>query len=71
MGFLTIILVVVTILVVIGLGWQTFLKGIFNGAQKIINSSPELRNLTGEAKSYMTNITENSTKNLLNDLLDK
>lgn len=71
MGFLTIILVVVTILVVIGLGWQTFLKGIFNGAQKIINSSPELRNLTGEAKSYITNITENSTKNLLNDLLNK
>ena len=71
MGFLTIILVVVTILVVIGLGWQTFLKGIFNGAEKIINSSPELRNLTGEAKSYITNITENSTKNLLNDLLNK
>ena len=71
MGFLTIILVVVTILVIIGLGWQTFLKGIFNGAQKIINSSPELRNLTGEAKSYITNITENSTKNLLNDLLNK
>jgi hypothetical protein len=63
--------VVVTILVIIGLGWQTFLKGIFNGAQKIINSSPELRNLTGEAKSYITNITENSTKNLLNDLLNK
>ncbi|MGA8843702.1 MAG: hypothetical protein WB511_08955 [Nitrososphaeraceae archaeon] len=71
MGFITIILVVVTILVIIGLGWQTFLKGIFNGAQKIINSSPELRNLTGEAKSYITNITENSTKNLLNDLLNK
>lgn len=71
MGFITIILVVVTILVIIGLGWQTFLKGIFNGAEKIINSSPELRNLTGEAKSYITNITENSTKNLLNDLLNK
>jgi hypothetical protein len=71
MGFITIILVVVTILVIIGLGWQTFLKGIFNGAQKIINSSPELRNLTGDAKSYITNITENSTKNLLNDLLNK
>ena len=71
MGFITIILVVVTILVIIGLGWQTFLKGIINGLQKIINSSPELRNLTGEAKSYITNITENSTKNLLNDLLNK
>ena len=71
MGFITIILVVVTILVIIGLGWQTFLKGIFNGAEKIINSSPELRNLTGDAKSYITNITENSSKNLLNDLLNK
>ena len=71
MGFITIILVVVTILVIIGLGWQTFLKGIFNGAEKIINSSPELKNLTGDAKSYITNITENSSKNLLNDLLNK
>ena len=71
MGFITIILVVVTILVIIGLGWQTFLKGIINGLQKIINSSPELKNLTGDAKSYITNITENSSKNLLNDLLNK
>ena len=69
MGFITIILIVVTILVVIGLGWQTFIKGIFNGAQKIINSSPELKNLTGEAQSYFTNITQNSSTGLINNLL--
>ena len=70
MGFITIILIAVTILVIIGLGWQTFIKGIFNGAQKIINSSPELKNLTGEAKSYFTNITQNSSSSLINDLFN-
>ena len=50
------------ILAVIGLGWRVFVSGVFKGAEKIIGSSPELKNITLKAKQYIVNITKNTSQ---------
>ncbi|HET7344966.1 MAG TPA: hypothetical protein VFJ05_03730 [Nitrososphaeraceae archaeon] len=60
MGLLTWIIIGVMILAIIGLGWQVFVSGVFKGAEKIIGSSPELKNITLKAKQYIVNITKNT-----------
>jgi hypothetical protein len=42
MGLITWIAVVVTILAIIGLGWNVFVSGVYKGAQKIMGSSSNL-----------------------------
>ena len=46
MGLTTWIMIAILILSIIGLGWQTFVLGVFKGGEKIINSNPEIKNAT-------------------------
>lgn len=55
MGLLTWIIIGVLILVVIGIGWQTFFSGILDGAKKV-GDSPLVRNATGEAKDLVKSL---------------
>ena len=41
MGLFTWIIIAVLILSIIGLGWQTFVVGVFKGGEKIIDGNPE------------------------------
>lgn len=62
MGVLTLITIGVIALAIIGLGWQVFVSGVFKGAEKIIGSNPELKNITLKAKQYIVNITKNASQ---------
>ncbi|HZA62021.1 MAG TPA: hypothetical protein VE573_04050 [Nitrososphaeraceae archaeon] len=53
------------ILSVIGLGWQTFVVGVFKGGEKIINSNPEIKNVTQKVKQYIINIIKNASQELI------
>ena len=46
MGLITWIAVVVTILAIIGLGWNVFVSGVYKGAQKIMVNSSILKKMT-------------------------
>ena len=65
MGLLIWIIIAVLILSIIGLGWQTFVVGVFKGGEKIINSNPEIKNVTQKVKQYIINIIENASKELI------
>jgi hypothetical protein len=39
MGLITWIVMVVTILAILGLGWNVFMSGVYKGAQKIMGNS--------------------------------
>jgi hypothetical protein len=62
MGLLTWILIVVVILAIIGIGWQTFISGIFKGAKKlgITPITHTIKNMTEKTKQYITNVTKGS-----------
>ena len=53
------------ILSIIGLGWQTFVVGVFKGGEKIINSNPEIKNVTQKVKQYIINIIKNASQELI------
>ncbi len=61
MGALTWIIIAIIILAIIGLGWQTFFSGIWQGAQKV-GQNPVVQNLTNEAKDSAKGIISNATK---------
>ena len=65
MGLLIWIIIAVLILSVIGLGWQTFIVGVFKGGEKIINSNPEIKNVTQKVKQYIINIIKNASQELI------
>ena len=65
MGLLIWIIIAVLILSVIGLGWQTFVAGVFKGGEKIINSNPEIKNVTQKVKQYIINIIKNASQELI------
>ena len=67
MGILTWIIIAVLILSVIGLGWQTFVLGVFKGGEKIINSSHEIKNIAEKAKQYIIGGSKNSTEGLIDN----
>ena len=50
------------ILSIIGLGWQTFVVGVFKGGEKIINSNPEIKNITQKVKQYIIDIIKNASE---------
>jgi hypothetical protein len=62
MGLLTWILIAVVILAIIGIGWQTFISGIFKGAKKlgITPITPTIKNMTEKTKQYIANVTKGS-----------
>jgi hypothetical protein len=54
MGLFTLLLVVVVILALIGLGWETFSSGVINGFETVLDvSQPIVKNLTQEAREYV------------------
>ena len=61
MGLLTWIIIGVVVLAIIGLGWQTFFSGMWNGAQRI-GQNPIVQNVTNEAKQGVKEIINNTTK---------
>ena len=67
MGLLIWVLVAVLILSVIGLGWQTFVMGVFKGGEKIININPEIKNVTQKVQKYIVNIIKNASGGLINN----
>lgn len=63
-GWIVLILAILVILAMVGLGWDTFLGGVKQGAEKI-GSLPEVKNLTDKAKSEFDNIIGNSTLDII------
>ena len=49
MGLITWIAAVVTILAIIGLGWNVFVSGVYKGAQKIMGNSIIFKKMTEKA----------------------
>ena len=71
MGLTTWIIIAVLILSIIGLGWQTFLLGVFKGGEKVINSNPEIKNATENVKQYIVNIIKRASEELItNDTIN-
>jgi hypothetical protein len=67
MGLFIWIIIAVLILSVIGLGWQTFVAGVFKGGEKIINSNPEIKNVTQKVKQYIINIIKNASQEFIDN----
>ena len=65
MGALTLIILIIVVLAIIGLGWQVFVSGVFKGAEKIINTTPVLKNTTQEAKQYFGGIINNMSQGVI------
>jgi hypothetical protein len=58
MGLITWLVVIVTILAIMGLGWHVFISGVYKGVQKIMGNSNILKNITKDAKQFVVgNIT--------------
>lgn len=54
MGLFGFILLVVIILAVLGLGWQTFSSGVITGFEKAVDvGTPIVKDLTQEARNYV------------------
>jgi hypothetical protein len=65
MGLTTWIIICILILTIVGLGWQTFVLGVFKGGEKIINSNPEIKNATQKVKQYIVNIIKGISEELI------
>ena len=65
MGLTTWIMIAILILSIIGLGWQTFVLGVFKGGEKIINSNPEIKNATENVRRYIVNIIKRASEELI------
>lgn len=64
MGLLTWVIIAVVVLVIIGIGVQAFLSGLWTGAQKV-GSNPTVQNLTDEAKDFAKESVRNATSNII------
>jgi predicted PurR-regulated permease PerM len=62
MGLITWIVMVVTILAIIGLGWNVFISGVYKGVQKIMGNSSMLNKITKNAQQFVGNITKNGSE---------
>jgi hypothetical protein len=68
MGLITWIAVVVTILAIIGLGWNVFVSGVYKGAQKIMGNSSILKKMTEKAQQLVVSPKMDQKKRYLKDL---
>lgn len=58
MTFLTLVLIIVIILAVMGLGWNTFVVAVLDGFDRTLDVGiPIIKNLTQEAQAYAQNAT--------------
>jgi len=65
MGLFGFILLVVIILAVFGLGWQTFSSGVITGFEKAVDvGTPIVKDLTQEARNYVNSPEQLSTAQL-------
>ena len=69
-GWIVLILVILVILALIGLGWDTFFGGVKKGVEKIGNL-PEIKNITNKAKNEFDSIVGNSTAGIVTILFQK
>ena len=65
MGILTWIIIAVVVLAIIGLGVGTFFSGVSKGLQKV-GENPVVKNATGEAKQYVSNMTDQKLNEMKN-----
>ena len=61
MGLITWVVIAIVILAIIGLGWQTFFSGVWQGAQKV-GQNPLVQNLTSEVKDKVADAIADSTE---------
>ena len=64
MGFVVWIIVIIVILAIIGLGWNTFLSGVLKGADKIGITSI-VKNATNDAAEIAKNASREITASSL------
>lgn len=64
MGWITGVIIAALVLVVLGIGAQAFLSGLWSGAQKV-STSPIVQNLTGSAKEFVAESVRNATNNVI------
>jgi hypothetical protein len=62
MGLITWIAVTVTILAIMGLGWNEFVSGVYKGVQKIMGNNNILKKITEKARQFVGNITKNESE---------
>jgi predicted PurR-regulated permease PerM len=62
MGLITWIVVVVTILAIMGLGWNVFISGVYKGVQKIMGNTNIFKKITEKAQQFVGNITKNESE---------
>jgi hypothetical protein len=60
MGLITWVIIAVVVIVILGVGVQTFLSGLWTGAQKV-SGNPVVQNVTGEAKEFVKESVNNSS----------
>ncbi|HEX7032573.1 MAG TPA: hypothetical protein VF172_06195 [Nitrososphaera sp.] len=68
MGLFTLIMVVVIVLAIVGLGWQTFFTGVSRGGEKIA-SSPVVRNITNGVEEFVANATNNAADEISDQII--
>jgi hypothetical protein len=61
MGLITWVVIAIVILAIIGLGWQTFFSGVWQGAQKV-GQNPLVQNLTSEVRDKVGDAIPDSTQ---------
>jgi hypothetical protein len=59
MGLITWVVIAIVILAIIGLGWQMFFSGVWQGAQKV-GQNPLVQNLTSEVKDKVADAIPDS-----------
>jgi hypothetical protein len=62
MGILTWIIVAITFLAIVGLGWDTFFEGVKKGADKI-GITPIVENVIGSAADIVRNASQDIVSN--------
>ena len=60
MFLITWVIIAVVVLVILGVGVQTFLSGLWTGEQKV-GGNPVVQNVTGEAKEFVKGSINNSS----------
>jgi hypothetical protein len=65
MGLITWTVLVVTILAIIGLGWNVFISGVYKGAEKIMGNGDILKNITKKAQQFVGNVTKDGPENTI------
>lgn len=67
MGFVVWILLFVTFLAIVGLGWDDFFKGVLKGADKL-GITQTLENITKNTKDSIQEIVSDSSKDLVSSI---